>query len=633
MSQQETTPSSNEDPYAYGRQIVEETLLRIVSEAEVRWTHSPRGRVFAFFRNRTRQVLGFNDTELQVQPEQREAAEKLVERVEARISNGVLRKAAPSYEASTGPIETDTDYFLLGLVLASHDVLFEVSTSGQIRFLSPAWMRITGYDIDNCIDRDFAEFVHPDDQGTLRRLLERMLQSHSFDRSEEHIRFRCANGDWRTFAMGGERRYELDGETVSSIFGTLHDVTDQKKKEQELLAAKLIAEKTTLEKSRFLATMSHEIRTPLNGVLGMVSLLLDTELDSEQEHFLRIMEESGETLLGILNNILDFSKIEAGRFDLEERSFDVGPLLQNTVSLLACKSKQKGLQLRLEVPADLPSPIVGDPVRLSQVLVNLIGNAIKFTEVGEVVVHCLVEDEDDESVVLRFNVTDSGVGIPETRQAAIFDEFAQADQDTANRFGGTGLGLAISQKLVGLMGGTIGVRSTEGRGSTFWFSVKLARPSPTASQLPGARLKNEVDLQGVRVLLAEDDAVSATVATTMLQRAGCKVEVASNGEEAIAWLRRTVFDVVLMDVQMPACTGIEATELIRGEEDLEDANFRHTGRVPIIALTAGVSSNDRHRCQEAGMDDFLSKPLERESLLRVVAERSRKQPACEMEEA
>jgi len=429
-----------------------------------------------------------------------------------------------------------------------------------------------------------------------------------------------------------------EGEVIG-LFGTNKDITEKKLLEQALIANQKLAAMTTQAqalaaearqanqaKSAFLATMSHEIRTPLNGVVGMAGLLLDTRLGAPQRELAETIVHSAQALLGLLNNILDFSRIEEGKVDIELIDFELRPLLDEIVRIIASQARDKDVRVSMTTDPEIPRTLRGDAFRLRQALLNLCSNAVKFTQRGDVAVSAAVVERSEQDITVTFDVRDTGIGIPADRLQSLFHPFSQVDTSTTRRFGGTGLGLSIVKRLAELMGGRVGVESQEGVGSRFWFEVPLLFPmedrAGSSALAQGAVLATDSDATASqqstiqqrsteraarRILLVEDNAVNQKVALFTLARLGYRADVAPDGRQAVLAWQRGDYELILMDCEMPVLDGYEATRQIRAEE----AGGRH---IPIIALTAHAVTGAEAECRAAGMDAYLTKPLIREQL-------------------
>ncbi len=491
------------------------------------------------------------------------------------------------------------------------DIYFRADFEGIIQMISPSVLEVSGYTQEEVLGANLSRYF--DNINPQGRLIRKLFREGKVGNYEAAL---IRKDGKRIEVLCNIRLIYHRGRPVA-IDGVLRDVTSLKAANEELREAKEIAERSLHVKERFLANMSHEIRTPMNGVIGMIDLLLDTRLDVEQQDFVGTIKKSSELLLGILNDILDLSKLEAGKMELRPIGLSLDESLRKLNSLFGQAAAAKGVRLSYKIDPELPPYIFADEVRLMQVLSNLMSNSIKFTEVGQVKVSVKIEEEMGEMVRLRFEIKDTGIGISKENVPQLFQNFNQLDNSLSKSYAGTGLGLAISKELVRLMGGEIGVTSRPEKGSTFWFTLvlKKARRADLPPREETVRISdNHFAAAKPKILLVDDNKVNQRVASVILTKAGCEVQVAGNGQDAIDKVREHPgYDLIFMDIQMPGMDGIEATRQIKalGKKDLP----------PIVAMTAYSMKDDEQRLRAAGLDDYLPKPITSEVLIGMVKKR------------
>jgi len=526
-------------------------------------------------------------------------------------TDNTARKVVEEEQKKSDQRLRDQQFYTRSLIESNIDALMTTDPSGIITDVNKQMEALTGSTRDELIGAPFKDcFTDPDraEAGIKLVLSEKSVTDYE-------LTARARDGKQTVVSYNATTFYDRN-RTLQGVFAAARDVTEQKRVELELNEARAVAESASQTKSDFLASMSHEIRTPMNAIMGIADLLAQTQLSATQDKYVQIFRRAGENLLNLINDILDLSKVEASQLELERTGFSLKEQTEIAIEMVAARAQEKGLTLSCDIAASVPDSVIGDPTRLRQVLMNLLGNAIKFTASGTVSLRVQPDGDLLSPTSLRFSVQDTGIGIPDEKHARVFERFTQADSSTTRRFGGSGLGLTICKRLVELMGGRIWVDSRVAMGSTFSFALPLEveTSSPRADAVAeGASA--ELPLAPLRILLTEDSPDNCTITLAYLEGTPYTVEVAENGASAYEMFRAAKYDLVLMDRQMPIMDGLEATRIIRAWEDLNGRN-----PTPIIALTASALKGDREMCMAAGCTAFLTKPIRQAVLLQAIRE-------------
>ena len=528
-------------------------------------------------------------------------------------TDNTARKLVEEEQKQSDQRLRDQQFYTRSLIESNIDALMTTDPAGIITDVNKQMEALTGSTRDELIGAPFKDcFTDPirAEAGIKRVLNEKSVTDYE-------LTARTRDGKQTVVSYNATTFYDRN-RTLQGVFAAARDVTERKRFEQELQQAKAAAESASRTKSDFLASMSHEIRTPMNAIMGIADLLAKTPLSPEQDKYVQIFRRSGDNLLNLINDILDLSKVEASQLDLEQTGFSLSDHLEKVIEMVSPRAHEKNLALKYEIAPNVSNDLVGDPTRLRQVLLNLLGNAIKFTETGGVSLK--VEPDMDCAVptALRFTVKDTGIGIADDKLATVFERFAQADSSTTRRFGGSGLGLTISKRLVELMGGRIWAVSEIAQGSTFGFAVPFEMWA-TANRPVGAPIGTDSDtpLEPLRILMAEDSLDNCTIALAYLEDTPYQIDVAENGRLACEMFKAGHYDLVLMDRQMPVMDGLTATRTLRA---WEKANGRLP--TPIIALTASALKGDRETCLAAGCTAYLTKPIKQDVLLQAIKDYS-----------
>jgi PAS domain S-box-containing protein len=499
--------------------------------------------------------------------------------------------------------------YSLSLIEASHDPLFAISPEGKITDMNNASVKVTGISREKLIGTNFFDYFTEPQKA--REVYQKVFAKGSV--ADSPLILRHKNGKLTDVLFNGSV-YKDDKENVLGVVIVARDVSEQKRIEKELIEAKVFAEFATLiaeeakskaedavkAKQQFLSNMSHEIRTPMNAIIGFTKVLFKTDLTDKQTEYLNAIKVSGDALIVLIDDILDLAKVDSGKMTFEQTPFKMATSLSAMLHLFETKIQEKNLKLVKDYDNNIPEVLVGDPVRLHQIILNLVSNAVKFTTKGKITVNVHLLNEDEEKVTIEFAVTDTGIGIPEENIKTIFENFQQASSGTSRLYGGTGLGLAIVKQLVEAQGGSIRVKSAVDQGSTFSFQLPFQKTKAEAeSETEIAELDTEI--KNIKVLVVEDMALNQLLMKTLLDDFGFDLDIADNGKIALEKLQTKPYDIILMDLQMPEMNGFEATEYIRNTMN---------SKIPIIALTADVTTIDLAKCKAVGMNDYIAKPVD-----------------------
>ncbi len=539
-------------------------------------------------------------------------------------TDNTARKLVEEEQKKSDQRLRDQQFYTRSLIEANIDAIMTTDPSGIITDVNKQMEALTDCTRDELIGAPFKNYFT--DPERAEAAIKRVLSEKSV--TDYELTARARDGKQTVVSYNATTFYDRN-RTLQGVFAAARDVTERKRVEAELQQAKAAAESASRTKSDFLASMSHEIRTPMNSIMGIADLLAKTALSPEQDKYVQIFRRAGDNLLNLINDILDLSKVEASQLELERTGFSLNDHLEKVMEMVAARAHEKGVALVCEIAPNVPNDLVGDPTRLRQVLLNLLGNAIKFTQSGEVSLRVAPDANPSVPTGLRFTVSDTGIGIPGEKLGRVFERFTQADSSTTRRFGGSGLGLTISKRLVELMGGRIWAESKVGEGSVFSFAAPFeiwaAANRPTAVPVG---TDSEPPLRALRILLAEDSPDNCTITMAYLEDTPYRVEIAETGAIACEKFTAGPYDLVLMDRQMPVMDGLTATRTIRA---WERANERSP--TPIIALSASALKGDREMCLAAGCTAFLTKPIKQEVLLQAIKENSIVAPPLSKEES